>query len=395
MLQARPQPVPRVRVSIWYWLNSAPKDQWPRDFKTMHELGFTDVLLVWGLDAAAFSLRKADSHEAIRAAQSAGLGSYLFIWHARHSSLPHQPSFQQMDPAGQALFAFDAFNPQWRATQWKEYLQILAKEYGPEPGLSGYVFDNSFAIGRIGTIDGPAPGPENNYISYNDAEKRLFGKQLPASPADSAWAEWTTARSQWWAAWAQDTKRYIRALDHNPHHEIVLEDGENVIDSDTLSRAGINIKTIIPSFDAMGAYWAPAYSDPNVDAKLADGVHDYLSRIRSAIGPDKKLILSLRLSEGDKEDTSGHATQPTLNQIQRAVDAALQMGVRQIDLYGFRIGVYHLDNTGWHQYQPGSGPAYPLTGQVEQKFICDRPELWDGLKSYLHSIENPSAGKQP
>ncbi|HET7214091.1 MAG TPA: hypothetical protein VFL79_10915, partial [Terriglobia bacterium] len=72
----------RVRLSAWYWLNSAPKADWQGDFVTMHNLGFTDVVLCWGIDLAALRLkaREADTQQAMRWAQRAGLGAYLVIW---------------------------------------------------------------------------------------------------------------------------------------------------------------------------------------------------------------------------------------------------------------------------------------------------------------------------
>ena len=378
---------PAVRFSAWYWLNSCPKDTWVSDFEKMHRIGFTDVMLVWGLDAAAFAVRTQDSHEAIEAAHKAGLGSYLFVWHARHNSLEHLPQFEQVDSAGHHLFAFDVFNPEWRSGPWKTYLQRLAREYGKEPGLSGYVFDNSFAIGRIGKIDGAAPTDAESYLSYGESEKRLFGPDLPKTPADARWKGWTAARERWWGEWAGDTARFIREIDGDPHHEVFLEDGANAIDPDTVSRAGVDFKQVTERFDAVGAYFAPAYSAAGEEQKLASELRAYLTSMRAAIGPDKKLVLSLRLSEGESEDKPGRAVFPTLEQIKILTDAALASGIRQIDMYGFRMGVYHLDEAGWNEYRPGSGPSYKLTGQIEQKFLCDRPELTAGLQKYFAAIE--------
>lgn len=380
-------PAPRVHISVWYWLNSASKSQWQTDFQAIHSLGFTDVVLVWGLDAAAFSTRISDSHQAIQSAHAAGLGSYLFIWHARHNALPHAKQFEQVDAAGNALYAFDAFNPEWRRAQWKPYLQTIAREYAPEPGLAGYVFDNSFAIGNIGAIDGPPPKPEDSYLAYGDEERTMFSAPPPRSPAAPSWDKWTAARQQWWADWASDTKTAIRAIDPNPQHKIILEDGSNTIDPDTEVRAGLKLAKVIPSFDTMSAYWAPDYSGANANAGLAQGVGGYLAQIRAAIGPGKNLALSLRLSESSTEDLPGPASHPTLDQIKVAVNVALAMGIRDIDFYGYRMGVYHLDGPGWHKYQPGSAATYPLTGEVKGKFLCDRPELWPGLRVYLRQIQ--------
>jgi hypothetical protein len=71
---------PQVRVSAWYWLNSAPKENWEGDFTTMKNLGFTDVLLCWGLDLAGIVTRKTETKQAMEWAHKAGIGVYLIVW---------------------------------------------------------------------------------------------------------------------------------------------------------------------------------------------------------------------------------------------------------------------------------------------------------------------------
>ena len=382
---------PAVRLSTWYWLNAAPRSEWAHDFQHIRALGFTDVLLVWGLDAAAFSFRVPDSQAAIRQAYAAGLHSYLFVWHARHNSLDHRPEYEQVDLNGHHLFAFDTFNPEWRHGPWKAYLQTLAQNYGPEPGLAGYVLDNSFALGRIGSIDGPAPAEAEGYLSYGEMERRLWKSEPPRSVSDKDWGRWTAQRSAWWADWARETVADLRAMDHNPGHEVLLEDGDNAIDPDTLARAGVDFRQVAQAFDPVGAYFAPAYSDAAVDSQLETLVQNYLRRMQAAAGRGK-VALSLRLSEGNKEDTPGVAKYPTLQQIRRIVDAATALGIRHFDFYGYRMGVYHLDAAGWEHYRPGSSPDYPLTGEIQGKFLKDRPDLWSGLQAYFAQLQK--AGSQ-
>ena len=40
-------------ASTWYWPNAAPREEWKSDFETIQDLGFTHVILCWGLDASA------------------------------------------------------------------------------------------------------------------------------------------------------------------------------------------------------------------------------------------------------------------------------------------------------------------------------------------------------
>src|SRR6266568_6092167 len=67
----------KVRISAWYWLNSAPRVNWEGDFVTMRNMGFTDVVLCWGVDAAAFATRIDDSRYAMQMAAKAGIGAYV------------------------------------------------------------------------------------------------------------------------------------------------------------------------------------------------------------------------------------------------------------------------------------------------------------------------------
>src|SRR6266705_2390249 len=105
---------PSVRLSAWYWLNSAPKESWEGDFVTMRNLGFTDVLVCWGLDLAGIVTRRTETRHAMQSAHKAGLGVYLIVWQPSANSLPRDPEFLQVDANGKQLDTLDVFNPQWR-----------------------------------------------------------------------------------------------------------------------------------------------------------------------------------------------------------------------------------------------------------------------------------------
>ena len=156
-----------IRVSAWYWLNAAPRQEWPADFRNMKNLGFTHLSLCWGLDLAALRFRVEDTNYALKLAHDSGLGAYLIVWHPSHNSLPRSSEFEQVDAGGNMRFTFDTFNTTWRNTQWKEYLQTVAKLYAADPAFAGYIFDDTFGIGGIGIIDGPMGKPEQRYVSYS------------------------------------------------------------------------------------------------------------------------------------------------------------------------------------------------------------------------------------
>src|SRR5438874_9180376 len=97
---------PPIRVSAWYWLNSAPKADWEGDFTTMKNLGFTDVLLCYGVDLAGIVTRKAETKAAMQLAHKAGIGVYLIVWQPTANSLPRVPEFMQVDGNGKVLDTF-------------------------------------------------------------------------------------------------------------------------------------------------------------------------------------------------------------------------------------------------------------------------------------------------
>ncbi len=366
---------PRVRVSAWYWLNSAPKADWEGDFITMKNLGFTHVLVCWGLDLAAITTRKAETRQAMQWAHKAGLGVYLIVWHPSANSLTRAPEFMQVDATGKQLDTFDTFNPQWRATQWKSYLQDIAKTYGQEPGMAGYVFDDSF-------------GGAN--ISYGDYEQKAFGGVLPRKPEDPRWQEWTKARQGWWEDWAKDTVQFIRAVDANRAHELYLEDTVGSISSAAVhARTGLDFARVAQHFDAVGGYTTPTWTtNLYSDKKVLQSTRDAVEKVRNVVGPGAKIVYTFWSANISEERKPGPASFPTAAQIRGVCEVALQSGVRHLDMYGFRIGEYQATRDEMARMVPPEPAPYVLTGQFPQKFLWDRPEVHAELAKYLHGL-NP------
>lgn len=364
---------PKVRVSAWYWLNSAPKENWEGDFITMKHLGFTDVLICWGLDVAGVTTRKAETKQAMQWAHKAGIGVYLIVWQPRANSLPRVPEFMQVDASGKQLERFDVFNPQWRSTQWKSYLQDVAKTYGNEPAMSGYVFDDSF--GRAN-------------ISYGAFEEKTFGGPLPRKPEDARWDEWTKAREGWWEDWAKDTVNYIRALDPNLQHEIYLEDTiGNITNPGSHANTGVDFARVAQHFDAVGGYTAPAWTT-NLDSeeKVLKLTENAIESVRKIVGPKKQIVFTFWSANHSEERNPGPAVYPKADQIQSVCEQALKMGVRHVDMYGFRIGEYSATKEEMVRMMPAEPAPYVLTGQFPKKFMGDRPEIQTDLGTYLRSL---------
>lgn len=383
---------PRIRISAWYWLNSAPKVDWQGDFITMRNLGFTDVLLCWGIDLAGAALRTRDTRQAMEWAHQAGLGAYIVVWQPTANSLGRHPEFMQVDSAGHYLYSFDVFNRAWRDEEWKPYLQKIVRAYRNEPAMAGYVFDDSFLEGPVGGMDGRSG---TGTISYNRYEKHQFGTPLPRKPGDPRWSEWTRARERWWEDWARDTTGAIRALDPNPQHEIYLEDpAEDALNPDRRNTIGLDFARVARYFDAVGAYTAYTWtSSPDSGERGAAHARDVLARLRKVVDPKKMSIYTFWVANPAEEFTTIPAKYPTADQIRLICQAAIRAGIHHLDMYGYRIGDYRATALTLPKLTPGSGPTYPLTGQFVGKFLWDRPDIHGALATYLHSLNGRQHSK--
>lgn len=384
---AKPEP---IRISGWYWLNSAPRAEWARDFEDMARMGFTDVDLCWGLDLSAWVKREADTRYALDAASKAGIGVYFVVWQPSHNTLQRKPEFQQVDAGGHLLFTFDTFNTDWRNTEWKNYLQSVARLFSGHPAFTGYMFDDTFSMGGIGSIDGPASKPSERYISYNAFDKKLFGKEPPKSPTQPGWAEWTAARSKWWTDWSADTVKFIREIDPNPKHEIYVEDNIGTIFGPKVrDQVGLDFGMAAQPWDAVGAYTIPHWDgSPESGQKAVALTRKVIRDTRTAVGPGKTIIYTFWVANFSELMTPAPAKYPTFPQIREICEATLAMGIRHLDMYGYRIGDARVTAASWpHRRPPATGP-YPLTDPFIKKHLYDRPELRAELGTYLKSLHN-------
>ncbi len=377
------------RISAWYWLNSAPRGEWERDFRNMARLGFTHVDLCWGLDAAAWSFRVEDTRYALESCRRAGLGAYLIVWHPVHNSLERSPEFQQVDAGGQLRFSFNTFNKTWRETQWKQYLQTLAKLYSQDAAFAGYIFDDSFSIGPVKSINGVAGAPSDRFVSYSDDDRRRFGKAPPKRPSDPDWAEWTKARAGWWEDWARDTNRFIREVDSNHRHEVYLEDEQHVLSQAVRDATGMDYGRTAQAFDSVGAY-VEARWDAKSDSgkRAAEEAISSLEKTRAIVGPGKKIIYTFWVGNILELRTPGPAKYPTFEQIHEVCEAALKSGIRHLDMYGYRIGDYLVTDENWPKKRPPVTGPYPVTDPFPGKYLYDRPELVEELGKYLRELRN-------
>lgn len=367
---------PKVQVSAWYWLNSAPKTDWQNDFAEMKRLGFTDVLMCWGVDLAGIATRKQDTLEAMKYAHAQGLGIYLIVWQPSANSLPRNPDFMQITAAGKVLETFDVFNRDWRNTEWKQYLQDVARTYRNVPGFRGYAFDDSFQ--------------GESFVSYGAWEKKTFGATLPKKPGDPRWDDWVKARSHWWEEWATDTVRFIRDVDPDPAHILYVEDFiGSLTDPEKPAHLGLDLGRVFKHFDAVGGYTMSRWTDDaESSARVAQTNAEAIERVRKLVGPQKRIIFTFWLANQREERLPGPAKYPTTDEIIAICRTALSLGVRHLDMYGYRIGEYRASRQQMHDMVPPEPAPYRVTGQFPQKFLYDRPKVKDGLSPYLRSL-NP------
>lgn len=426
-LSADAPKAPRLRISAWYWLNSAEKQQWEKDFKSAAEIGFTDMLLCWGLDSAAVSFQQENTRQALSLCQKFGMKAYLLIWHPSHNSLPRRAEFQQVDNKGNLLFTFDLFNRQWRSTQWKEYLQTVARAYKDHPGLAGYLFDDTFGPGPVGSFEGDKTKVHGDMVSYSSYDYGQFRQWLQnkyktvpqlekswgtavgswekveppkeiTEKNQAAWNDWCEARSQWYQEWGKDTVKFIRELDPSPDHEVYLEDGQYVLGLDKVpsknsyrpvtvrDTLGLQFGAVASQFDAVCGYTAFRWEIPDALAKAVKRTRETLEVTRSAVGKQKKIIYTFWAGDLDT-DKPLPLKYPDAQQIIAVAQAALDLGIRHLDLYAYRVGDWRADNAEWLVRRPGPNLNYVLTKPLSGRYLCDRPDVLKELGVLLPQLK--------
>jgi Beta-galactosidase len=408
-----------LRISAWYWLNSIQKEKWEQDFQSAAGAGFTDLILCWGLDSAAILLQEANTRRALDLCKKLGIRAYLFIWHPTHNSLPRGSQFQQVDNRGNRLFTFNLFHNGWRRTQWKAYLQEVAKAYKDHPALAGYLFDDTFQTGPVGSFageKGKAPGDFVSYSPYDFEQFRQWLRKkystLPklksawasdvrdwksvAPPKEittgnkAAWKDWCDARSDWMRQWAEETAGFIREVDSSTDHEIYLEDTQQVLgleqrnSKDSIrpvtvrDTVGLNFGVVASFFDAVCGYTYFRWGTPDALAEALDTTKRTLQTTRSQVGGRKKIIYTFWVSDADLNKPLP-LRYPDAQQITTITEAALALGVRHVDYYAFRVGDARVDEANWPKLRPGSDINYPLTKPLSGRHLCDRPEVLKAL----------------
>lgn len=418
------------RISTWYWLNSAPREEWDGDFAAVAKAGFTDLLLCWGLDATAPALQKANTRRALDLCSKNGLRAYLLVWHPTHNSLARQADFQQVDNLGNRLFSFNLFHKTWRATQWKQYLQEVAASYKHHPAFAGYLFDDSFGLGKVGSLNGDIRRERGDFVSYSpydfaqfrDWLKTRHGSLAALSKAwsieytnwdglepprqltrenEHAWSDWCAARRDWLLEWSKETVASIREIDPDPDHEIYLEDTYRVLGlvsqpskysfrpvtiRDTV---GLDFGAVTRPFDAICGYTYFSWEGTDALQKAQDATRETLRATRSQAADTQKIIYTFWVADVNV-DKPLPVEHPTADEIIAIAKTAASLGVRHVDYYGFRIGEWRVTDDQWLRLRPGSEEAYPIVESIQGVFLRDRPQVLKELAAAHRRLRDRS-----
>jgi hypothetical protein len=197
-------------------------------------------------------------------------------------------------------------------------------------------------------------------------------------------------RGDWWQDWAEDTAKFIHEVDHNPKHEIYVEDGTTAITGVTENLSGIQLGKVARPLDAVGIYTSRGWRDGSPESTRTSVEHtlDILQKTRAAVGPDKKIIYTFWVANAFELRKPEPAVYPTFEQIRAICEAALKFGVTHLDMYGYRIGNSTVTAETWPKMRPPEKGPYPIAGQFVRKHLYDRPELHDQLRAYLRGLNS-------
>ena len=126
---------------------------------------------------------------------------------------------------------------------------------------------------------------------------------------------------------------------------------------------------------------------PDSGARAVEEARTVIEKTRAAVGQGKKFIYTFWVGNILELRKPGPATYPTFEQIREICEAALGMGIRHLDMYGYRIGDFVVTDENWPKKRPPAQGPYPLTDPFPGKYLYDRPELHGQLEEYLREMK--------
>ena len=292
--------------------------------------------------------------------------------------------------------------------------------------MAGYLFDDTFGPGPVGSFEGDKTKVRGDFVSYSAYDYEQFRQWLRSKyrtlprleeswgieagnwekieppqkiteTNQAAWSDWCEARSQWYQEWGIDTMKFIREADPSPDHEVYLEDGQYVLGLETQrskssfrpvtvkDTLGLQFGVAAAPFDAVCGYTAFRWEIPDALAKAVQRTRETLEFTRSKVDKQKKIIYTFWVGDLDT-DKPLPLKHPDAQQIMAVTQSALDLGIRHVDYYAYRVGDWRADNAEWEVRRPGPNVDFPLTKPMPGRYLCDRPDLLKALGVQLHQL---------
>ena len=133
-------------------------------------------------------------------------------------------------------------------------------------------------------------------------------------------------------------------------------------------------------FDTVAAYASFSWNYRDSFKQATNRTQTIIRQLREQVGGDKEMMFAFWTADADLRKAP--LLLPEDNQVLSVIHLAHKLGVRHVDCYGFRIGDWRVTDEEWAAYR-SDAVDYPLTKTFDGRFLCDRPDLLDGLREGL------------
>src|SRR5207249_1527293 len=106
-------------------------------------------------------------------------------------------------------------------------------------------------------------------------------------------------------------------------------------------------------------------------------------QLRASAPANKKLIYTFWITDSTLK--APLSSLPNAAQIAAITRVAMQLGVRHVDYYGFRIGDWRVSAKEWEEYR-SEARDYPVVPSLRGCFLCDRPAMRQQLKGQIEKL---------
>lgn len=178
-----------------------------------------------------------------------------------------------------------------------------------------------------------------------------------------------------------DTVKFIRTIDPNPTHIFYVEDFiGSLTDPEKPARLGLDLGRVFQDFDAVAV--TPCLVGSRMPILPRASCKSTLTQSKlCASSPARRrgsyLPFGQQMSE--RNDCPTPQNIPAADDSIAICRTALSLGIRHLDMYGYRIGEYCATRQQMHDLVPPEPAPYRVTGQFPQRFLYYRLEVKEGL----------------